>query len=91
VYEFSGGMGIAPSVTGQRMLQWSKNGSAIAGGVVRMPASANGNAMAARTILVNLAVSDYVELFGHQNTGGTIATVTTSELQSTMTVRRISS
>ena len=89
-WELTGGVAFVASATNQRLLQWKKNGTAINGSGVRINGAANGNAMAARTIMVNLSVGDYVELFAHQNTGGNLDTLSSADMMSSMTVRRIS-
>lgn len=91
VYMLSGGMGIAANLTGQRYVQWAKNGTAINGSATRATGAANTNAVAPRTIFVTLAVSDYIELNGHQNSTGTLATNATTDMQSHVTFWRVSS
>lgn len=90
-YELTGGFSFAGDTSGQRYGQWFKNGATINGSGVRGPGSANATTIPMRTMLANLAVSDYIELVVHQNTAGALLTLATTDMQSTMTVRRISS
>ena len=91
IYFFNGSLAIGASPTGQRYLQWAKNGSVVNGSGVRATGASNGNAAVAKPMFISLAVSDYVELWAHQNSGGTLATSTSTDMQSTMTVWRVSS
>lgn len=90
-YEFYGAFSFAGDTTGQRYGLWYKNGAAINGGAVRGPGSANATMIAMRTLIIDLAVSDYVELYVSQNTVGALATLVTGDTQATMAGRRLSS
>lgn len=91
VYELTGGFSFAGDTTGQRYGLWYKNGAVINGGSVRGPGSANATILAMRSLLVTLAVSDYIELFVHQNTAGALLTLVSTDSMSTFSVKRWSS
>lgn len=92
-YLFMGGFSFAGDTTGQRYGYWAKNGSAVNGAGVRASGSANATTLAMRSTIIDMAVSDYVELIAHQNTAGSLLTLVGggSDMQSTMTVWRMSS
>jgi hypothetical protein len=90
-YELSGGVTFAVNGTGSRGCVWSKNGTQINGSQVML--AANGailtTLITARTIMVQLAVSDIIRLEGYQNSGGPLNTVVAGSDQSSMSVRYI--
>lgn len=92
-YLLGGKFSFAGNTTGQRYGQWYKNGSGIAGSAVRLSGAANQHACAMTVMLVDLAVSDYVELVVQQNSGGTLATLVAAgnDMQSLFLVMRWSS
>lgn len=79
-YELAGGVGhTTASTAGRRGARWVVNGSATAlpAGAVLEPAinpATSGLAQAARTVVVALAVGDYVELQAFQDSGGSQST-----------------
>lgn len=92
VYEFSGGVSITGSATGRRACWWVKNGVDVVGSEATLSAGddAGNLVVPARTIQVSLAVNDYVELYGYQDSGGSLNTVVVGSGQSSMYVRRVS-
>lgn len=86
-YLLSGGGKFVTNVTGSRSAQWAKNGSAIAGSESPGFAADDTSTFAARTIVVVLAVGDYVEMQIRQSSGGSLNTdVATTVSQCTMSV-----
>ncbi len=88
-YQVSGGSGWASNATGSRGCWWRKNGVDIQGSYSIHPSASGTIATAARVILVQLAVGDYVELIVFQTSGGPLNTGTSTD-QASMTVRRVS-
>lgn len=90
-YQLSGGVSITGSATNRRACWWTKNGSDIAGSEATVSAGDDTGTLTvpARTILVLLAVADYVELKGFQDSGGSLNTVVTSAAQPSMHVRLV--
>lgn len=85
-YQISGKVAFESNATGVRVARWTKNGTAINGGRTDYGAFSGQILYPANTMLVSLSASDFVELEAWQNSGGTRATVVTTENQSTMTV-----
>lgn len=87
-YQLSGGVGFDVSAGGFRATRWTKNGVVIDGSGITLPNNGSGTycPIPARTLMVTLALGDYVELIGWQNSGGTLNTVVVAENQSSMTV-----
>lgn len=86
-YQFSGGVGWAPSAVGARSTRWSINGSALTGGGSYVPATAAGGMVVlAKTMLWPMNIGDYVELLTSQSSGGTISTSNIAELACTMEI-----
>lgn len=87
-YVLSGGVGFAVNATGSRGCVWLKNGAQINGSQVM--GTNNGailtTLIAAKTIPVQLAVGDYVELAGYQNSGAGLDTTVAGSDQSYMSV-----
>lgn len=92
-YQFSGGTSFSASATGVRYAGWMLNGSMInassAGGYAGSAAQVV--QVCARTIHISMAVGDYVELAGWQNSGGALNTIAVTENQSTMQAHRVRS
>lgn len=84
-----GGISYGGSTTGQRYARLALNGVSLDGSGNRVGGSANSTAVPTRTVLVWMNTGDYLELQGHQNSTGTLATTATGELQSTLTVERV--
>lgn len=91
-YQLSGGVAWAANTAGQRWTRWAKNGVEIEGSGTSVNATSSGQALTpARTIIVGLAVGDYVELQGLQSSGGPLDTyVGVAYAQSSMTVQWVS-
>lgn len=90
-YLVTGGSSWVNNVTGVRGARIAKNGTGINGSeAVVGAAPSSGNRVAAKTILVALAIGDYVEIEALQTSGGALNTVATSSDQSDMTVLRVS-
>lgn len=86
-YMLSGGGKFVTNVTGSRSARWAKNGSVIAGSEGPGFSADDTSAFAARSIVVALAVGDYVEMQIRQSSGGSLNTdIAASEVQCTMTV-----
>jgi hypothetical protein len=84
-YKFSGGIGWASNGTGRRGTWWRKNGTDVNGSEVNHHAGGTGIlGTPARTIFISLAVNDYVELMGIQESGGNLNTGVTATQQPTM-------
>lgn len=87
-YELSGAGCWATTSSGTLWTRWAKNGTEIVGSASNMVNTTSQALLPARTILVSLAASDYVELQGVQFSGSTLATyVSDAYAQSTMTVK----
>lgn len=87
-YLVSGGVTFAANATGIRAARWAVNGSALDGTqATGQPVSGLPHSVAARAEAVYLNVGDYVELQGYQSSGGVLATVSSGDSQSSMTVR----
>jgi hypothetical protein len=87
VYLLGGGVGWAASSAGVRGTRWAKNGTALNGSSTLEPPTASGTAYyAARAIKVELDEGDYVELFGFQNSGGSLNTTVATSEQPSMSV-----
>jgi hypothetical protein len=72
-YAVSGGVGFAANTTGQRMAVIRKNGADYQGGSARMNPAATTMIVAAPCVLMQLAVGDYAEMYGLQNSGGALS------------------
>lgn len=81
-YLFNAIIAYASNNTGQRYLNIFKNGA-----VVRQPISAltntGGAAQYAASVILNLAVGDYVELYAYQTSGGSVNVVGGNSFNST--------
>lgn len=74
-YTLSGAVGFAASATGRRLTKWQVNGVDVNGSGLAIPATAASvGKIPAVTIDVLLAVGDYVELLGAQESGGALNT-----------------
>lgn len=86
-YSCSGGVAFASNATGVRITRWAVNGTAVPGSATLLtPVSGNLTVTSARTVLVYLAVGDYVELQGYQSSGGPVDTSVGSDYQSTASI-----
>lgn len=88
-YELSGAVSIDASATGGRVTRWAKNGTAINGSSISVPALSSGTVVPMRTIPVTLAATDYIEAQFFQNSGGALNTLATGENMSSVSVRQI--
>jgi hypothetical protein len=86
-YMLSGGGKFATNATGFRSGQFAKNGSVILGSEGPGLAAADTSTFDARTVVVSLAVGDYVEMQIRQSSGGSLNTdVAATSSQCTMSV-----
>jgi len=73
-YQFDGAICFVSNSTNSRAARWALNGSSF-GPIVRIPAVSGAiTVVTAPTLFITMAVSDYVELQGWQNSGGNLAT-----------------
>ena len=70
-YLFVATIVFATNATGNRSIFFAKNGSLVARGQ-RVPPSAASETHLTTSAIVDLAISDYVEVFGYQNSGGNL-------------------
>lgn len=91
-YQVSGGITWQANATGVRTAEWRVNGSAVLGTLVELQTVTGGLAcgVPARTKLVYLNVSDYVELWVQQTSGGNLGTSGGTTEQGSMSVRWVS-
>lgn len=88
IYQFSGKIGWAANATGRRASRWSKNGTDVNGSQVAIIAtSASDVGHPAAAIQITMAVGDYIELLGFQESGGNLATVVSGAQQPFLSVR----
>lgn len=79
LYRVHGSIGFAANATGYRSVNIRKNAAGASGGgtsvgVFRVPATATLSTLVPFACSVQLAVGDYVEVFGAQASGGALAT-----------------
>lgn len=90
-YQVSGGAGWVNNATGKRAAWLSKNGTSINGSEQIGPASGTGaTTVATRTIEVQLATGDYIELIVFQDSGGALNTSANTIEQPHLTCRWVS-
>lgn len=79
-YLVSGGVGYASNATGRRGARFAVNGTVAQGSeaLLQAPTTAGGMSVPARAKLIFLAVGDYVEIQGMQESGGALNTNTGS-------------
>lgn len=70
-YQFTGTLKFAANATGNRYLQFRKNGSTIYSGLGGINSGAEIQLSATRSLV--LSVGDYIEVMGYQNSGGSLA------------------
>ncbi len=86
-YLVAGGIGWASSATGIRVLKWMLNSATVVGGGAQITAnSANVLHQVARTMLINMAVGDFLELHARQDSGGNLLSTVGTENSATMTL-----
>lgn len=86
-YRVGGGASLAANGTGVRVLSWAVNGTHVAGSDVLLPALAgNSLRVTARSDLIRLNETDYLELRLYQSSGGSLNTAVTNDEQPTMSV-----
>ncbi|MBM9504518.1 hypothetical protein [Actinacidiphila acididurans] len=90
LYAVYGSTGYVTNANGARALQISVNGTAVVGSTVQSAPTSTNSASVTCFTLVQLAVSDYVELGTWQNSGSTLATSNAASA-TTMCLWRISS
>ena len=87
-YQLSGGCGFAANATGARGGIWNINGSALNGGNTLVPTTASGGCWVPyRTIFGFCNVTDFVELFATQTSGGALNTSATNTEQPLMAMK----
>lgn len=87
-YEFTGAISYAANGTGFRSTTWYVNGAAQNSSSIIIPAvTGEATVVNARPVVLRLAVGDYVELVGLQNSGATITTDTTTANQPSIQVK----
>lgn len=89
-YDVAGGVGFAFNATGNRALDLRVNGTMLNGtqsNIATLTASSSTAQPVTADELVFLNVSDYVELFAFQSSGGALNTAVTTDQQSRMNVR----
>lgn len=86
-YQVSGASSFPGNVTGRRGSRLGVNGTALNGSTVIVTATtASGVIIPTAAELLYLNVSDYVEVFAFQDSGGTLATVVATDAQSRLNV-----
>lgn len=90
-YQVSGGVGWNGNATGRREAIIAVNGTRNNGSEAGVAVGGNANSVyvPSRTKTIFLNVNDYVEIFGWQDSGGTLGTWVTTSGQSSMSVRWI--
>jgi hypothetical protein len=87
-YEFAGAISYETNATGYRQVTWYVNGTAQnTSNAVVAAATGESTVAVARTITLKLAAGDYVEMYGLQNSGSTLATDVTTAFQPGMQVK----
>lgn len=87
-YQFSGKVCWSGNSTGRRASQWWLNGTVITGTQVAYAATTAADVEhVVLTLDVAMAVGDYVELAGYQDSGGSLNTIVTFDTPSMMNVR----
>lgn len=92
-FQFSGGVVFAANTAGRKGTWWLQNGSGVNGSSVVGPSAAAltlATSSRVRTMLLN-GTTDYVELFGYQESGGALNTAVSTFDQPSMSVRMIGS
>jgi len=74
LYQLSGAIGWAASATGRRWQQWYKNGTTLGVDYSLIVNAGSSSAIVcpAPTVTVSLVAGDYIELFGWQDSGGSL-------------------
>lgn len=90
IYEFTGGITFGGNATGYRAAMWYVNGSQFNGATTQIATGTTASVSTtvnARTSVIGLNVGDYVELWGAQNSGATLATDVSTGVQSGIQVK----
>lgn len=91
-YLVGGAVAIANNSSGSRAAKVMKNGAVIQGPYSLVPpSSARPTSVTVAGFIVPCTAGDYLELAGFQDSGGTLATVITTDQSSFFTVLRVSS
>jgi hypothetical protein len=86
-YWAAGGVAFAANATGTRGARFAVNGTVVQGSAQFGPPTAAGSlAIAAVSMPLFLNVGDYVEIQGVQNSGGNLATLMATDLDSTLSL-----
>lgn len=87
-YEFTGAISFAANTSGTRTVTWYVNGNAFNATSAVVPGtSGDSTVVVARPSVFKLALGDYVELYGLQNSGSSLATETSSTSWPSMQVK----
>lgn len=87
-YLLGGGFAFNASATNNRLGAWRKNGTDIDGGTTAFPGFAgNSNQGVMKTIMVELAVSDYIQIYVSQGSGGALNTAPGGCIMSILLIR----
>jgi hypothetical protein len=73
-YLVIGGVGWAPNSTGNRLTLLYKNGVQVSFGSESFTATSANSCVVQASWMVQMAVGDYVEIYGYQGSGGNLAT-----------------
>jgi len=77
-YQVNGGIAFSPNATGFRFITIFKNGTAIKGGQNLPGGSTNFLGITVAALVFLNGSTDYLELFGNQNSGSTLTTTTSA-------------
>lgn len=88
--QLTGGIGWASNGTGVRGAMWAKNGTPIDGSQVLFNAITGlATPHPVRTVNVNMAVGDYVELLGFQSSGGNLDTLAAGQAGASVSISTV--
>ena len=90
VYEFNGAITYGGNATGYRAAMWYVNGSIYNGATAQIATGTTASVsttVVARPFIIGLTQGQYVELWGNQNSGVTLATDVNTHLQTGMQVK----
>lgn len=87
-YRVGGGFSFASNATGIRHAVWAVNGTTLSGTAIAVDATANSSStrLPMRSLLVNLGVGDYVELWAWQGSGSSLSSDATGAGQGCMSI-----
>lgn len=90
-YRVSGGVSFAAAATGRRGCWWRKNGTDVNGSeaIIATIGAGAPTSVPARSILIDVIATDWIELIAFQDSGGSVNTAVTATQQSTMSVELV--